>query len=206
MHSLKLDNRGFPVPWFVAWKDGEPMFPVVEERKLIQAYRLQLCWVCGKPLGKWKASVIGPMCAVNRTISEPQSHVDCAQFSAKHCPFLSQPMMKRVPDKKLPENRKAAAGNGIMRNPGAVAVWVETEQTKPFKAGDGILFELGNPERVEWYAYGREATREEVLESIESGLPLLMDTIQQEEPEFRAAARDELERRKANAFTLLPAI
>jgi hypothetical protein len=205
MRGLKVDSRGFPVPWFVAWVDGEPVFPVVESEKMGRTYRLGLCWVCGGALGRWKASVIGPMCAINRTISEPQSHVDCAQFSARRCPFLSQPNMKRVPGKVLPEARKNAAGLGIARNPGVTCVWVETARTTPFSAPGGFLFKLGNPQRVEWYAQGREATRGEVLESIESGLPSLIESIEQEAPKDRPGALAELERLKARALTLLPA-
>ena len=37
----------------------------------------------------------------------------------------------------------------------------------------GYLITLGDPERVEWYHRGRLATRAEVVEAIESGLPQL---------------------------------
>ena len=95
MRELRVDSRGYPVPWFVAWVDGQPIFPALDARKVMLAWKNRLCWVCGKPLARMSAFVIGPMCAINRISSEPPSHLYCARFSAIHCPFLSRPKMKR---------------------------------------------------------------------------------------------------------------
>lgn len=206
MAQLPVDHRGFPVPWFVAWQDGKPLFPVADGEKMGRAHRCDLCWVCGGHLGRYRASVIGPMCAINRTISEPQSHVECARFSALRCPFLSQPRMKRVGEHMLPVDRQEAAGDGIKRNPGATAVWIEKQKTKPFRVANGYLFELGEPHQVEWYANGRLATRAEVEYSIETGLPLLMQSIDKELPSRRPAALAELQKRRGNVAKLLDRI
>lgn len=206
MQKLPVDHRGFPVPWFVAWIDGKPSFPVADGRKMHIARIQQRCWVCGGKLPKIRASVIGPMCAINRTISEPQSHLECARFSARHCPFLANPRMKRVPEHLHPEGAKDAAGDGIKRNPGACAVWIESKPSKPFPVGDGILFELGKPTKVEWYANGKEATRAEVVESIESGLPILLESCAMEPTAARRTqAVMELTRRHEKIQRLLPA-
>jgi hypothetical protein len=206
IRALPRDHRGYPVPWFVAWVDGEPLFPCIETTKVTRAWREQRCWVCGELLGRWKASVIGPMCAITRTISEPQSHVDCARFSALHCPFLSRPQMKRVPLKKIPDSAAAPAGVGIARNPGATLVWIETARTEPFRAAGGYLFHLGEPDSVEWYARGRRATRAEVIRSIDTGLPLLVDQCNAEPPGApRGAALAELAKRRVAVDRLLPA-
>lgn len=206
MRRLPVDHRGFPVPWFVHWQGGEPLFPVADADKLVRASKQDLCWVCGEKLGRWRASVIGPMCAINRTIAEPQSHVECARFAARRCPFLSQPRMGRVPTAKLPADKVDAAGIGIKRNPGVACVWVETAKTKPFRVDNGWLFELGDPAAVEWWCEGREATRDEVMASIDSGLPLLLDAIKREPPGCqREAALADLNRRRAETKELLPA-
>src|SRR5215831_18617572 len=94
MKALPVD-RGYPVPWFVEWIDGVPDFRIMDGRKLVRAVRERLCWVCGQPLGSFLAFTVGPMCAVNRISSEPPSHRDCAVFSAKACPFLTRPTMRR---------------------------------------------------------------------------------------------------------------
>jgi hypothetical protein len=171
MRRLRVDVRGYPVPWFVAWVDGRPEFRAFDERKLILAVRSNLCWVCGERLGVHMSFLIGPMCIVNRTSAEPPSHTDCATFSAMACPFLSLPKAKRR-EANLPEGAREPAGEMIKRNPGVSAVWT-CEQYSTFKAPGGPLFRIGHPSEVLWFAEGRPATREEVLASIESGLPLL---------------------------------
>lgn len=91
------------------------------------------------------------------------------------------------------------AGTHIDRNPGATCLY-ETREAKPFRAGDGYLFKLGEPERVDWYARGRAATREEVEESIRTGYPILLKEALKDGPKAVA----ELEKCLATAYPLLP--
>ena len=196
---LPRDHRGFPIPWFVHWQDGEPDFRVIAPRKLRDAFNTPRCWICGERLGVHRVHVIGPMCLVNRVTSEPPSHRDCAEFAAKACPFLTRPRMRRN-EKDLPAGR-TIAGLHIDRNPGCVCLY-ETLRVKPFKAGAGTLFRLGEPLRVDWWAEGRQATRAEVLASIDSGYPILLATATRYDgPEGVA----DLERMRDAAMPLLPA-
>lgn len=173
--KLPIDERGYPVPWFVAWPDGKPDFRIVDDRKLIRAVKEKLCFVCGQPLGSYKAFVIGPMCSINRTSAEPPNHVDCAEWSVKGCPFLTKPHMVRREDEKTAELEKNVPGEMIKRNPGVMCIWV-TKSYDMFSDGrGGILIKIGNPESVSWWRDGRTATRLEVESSIESGLPSLFD-------------------------------
>ena len=55
--------------------------------------------------------------------------------------------------------------------------------------GNGVLIQMGEPESVEWYACGRAATRAEVVESIESGLPALEMIARQEKGALEALAK-----------------
>jgi hypothetical protein len=152
---------------------------VVDTNKLREAVEKRRCWVCGEPLGRILAFCLGPMCCITRTISEPPSHRQCARFAAINCPFLSHPLAKRREIGDF-EGRTEAAGLGILRNPGAVAVWMTTS-FKPFRApGGGTLFEIGEPLVIEWFANGRPASNQEVRESITSGLPYLTETFAME--------------------------
>lgn len=77
------------------------------------------------------------------------------------------------------------AGIGIKRNPGVICLWT-TKKFKPFDDGKGgILFEIGPAEAVEWYAEGRPATREEVEESVRTGLHHLTDVAAEEDAAFK---------------------
>jgi hypothetical protein len=203
MLGLPLDHRGFPVPWFVAVDPatGERDFRVADFRKIPLAITKKLCWVCGQPLGKYLAFVIGPMCAVNRVTSEPPCHRACAIYSATACPFLSRPRMRRN-EKDLPDDREVA-GIAIQRNPGVAAVWI-TKSYKtfhPHRGGKGVLFHIGPADAVLWFAHGRAATRAEVMESIDSGLPTLREIAALEGSEAITA----LDREYSKVLPLLPA-
>lgn len=172
MAALPTDKHGRPVPWFVAWIDGEPDFRVIRPGGIQHALTRRKCWLCGGKLGVSTAFVIGPMCAVNRNTAEPGSHLSCAKFAAQTCPFLSNPQMRRRETGK-PQDARNPAGIMIERNPGACAVWVSRRWSTWSPARGETLIDIGDPVAVHWYAQGREATRSEVLASIESGLPLL---------------------------------
>ena len=182
MQNLQIDDYGRPVPWFVAWIDGKPEFRAFDSAKLVQAIRFKLCWVCGERLGVNMCFVAGPMCGVNRTSAEPPSHLECGRWSARNCPFLSNPRMVRREDDLINHQtlRDAAPGMALARNPGVAMLWI-TRQYETFDDGrGGRLIQMGEPESVEWYAEGRHATRAEVLASVESGLPNLEATARTE--------------------------
>lgn len=201
IEKLEVDKRGYRIPWFVAWIDGEPDFRVIGPGKIGRAVSENRCWVCGDFLGAYRAYVIGPMCAVNRTSAEPPCHRDCAIYAATHCPFLTKPHMHRV-DATLPKDAVAPAGISIKRNPGVCSVWV-TKKLRTFRDPNGdILFNVGEPEETLWFAEGREATRAEVDASIESGLPLLRE--QAEKDRFPDKSLALLERMTEDARQYLP--
>jgi hypothetical protein len=170
-----VSARGFPVPWFVTIRDaaGEWDFRIVDPRRVAEAVREKRCWICGRPLGRHLAFSIGPMCSINRITSEPPAHLVCAEYAVKACPFLSHPRARRN-DVDMPAE-KFTPGLAITRNPGVIAIWV-TGTFQPFNAhrgGAGVLFRMGEPETVTWWAEGRAATPAEVAESVTAGLPAL---------------------------------
>jgi hypothetical protein len=202
---LPISDAGFPVPWFVAWLDGgrpaprgngKPDFRVLYPGAVKDAHQRRLCWLCGAPRGVFGAFVIGPMCAINRVSAEPPSHRECAEYAVKACPFLSQPGMRRN-EKNLPAGCVETEGM-IKRNPGVMLIWV-TKSYQPTKVNPGVLFRLGEAVDVSWWKEGRPATRTEIMESIDSGLPLL-----REEAE-RCGQLDQLSHELERAIKLLPA-
>jgi hypothetical protein len=197
MKNLSIDERGFLVPWFVPYVDGKPEFRGMDGEKFLIAIRHKRCWLCGQPLGRFMVFVIGPMCAVNRVSAEPPSHRDCALYAAQACPFLSQPRMRRN-EKDLPEDG-TAAGFALKRNPGCTLLWT-TLSYRVFKAPNGMLLQVGEPESLEYFVEGRKATREEILESMQSGLPLLMQPAIEEGSDAVA----ELQAQYAKALELVP--
>ena len=172
--ALARDHRGYPIPRFIdrkADQDGKPDFRIMNGEYLVRCVKNKLCWICGDVLGRNMTFPIGPMCAINRNTAEPPSHLECCRYSVKVCPFLSIPEMRRI-GHNMPDN-VWVSGEMIPRNPGAVCLWT-VRQYKTWKPAPGeLLFDIGEPDAVEWWCRGREATRAEVDASIESGLPLL---------------------------------
>ena len=93
------------------------------------------------------------------------------------------------------------AGIMLRRNPRVTLIWV-TDSYRPFKAqGGGVLFRIGDAGRVEYFAEGRVATRDEIMASIDSGMPILREMAEQDGPEAVA----ELQQMYDKALELLPA-
>lgn len=196
--------RGYPVPWFVAWIDGVPDFRISDREKFRRAIRARRCWVCGERLGVHLVFVLGPMCGINRTTTEPPCHLDCADWSARACPFLARPHARRreVEDALTVHH---PGGVPLLRNPGVALLWI-TREYALFDDGHGRpLIRVGPPMAVRWYAEGRDATREEVAASIESGYPALLEMAEtQDRDQPGAGAVDELARRALAFLSLYP--
>jgi hypothetical protein len=196
MTRLPVDARGYPVPWFVDWIDGQPEFRAMDPKKWRRAINDKLCWVCGERMGRFMTFVAGPMCGINRTSSEPPSHLECAQWSARNCPFLNNPeAIRRIGD-GMGMDGKCVGGTSINRNPGVTMLWT-TKSYSVFPDGrGGHLVHMGEAETVEWWCRGKVATRAEVEESIAGGFPALVAVAQQQEGamKFLEEARDRFQK------------
>jgi hypothetical protein len=201
MTALPLDERGYPIPFFVAFVGGKPEFRVADAEKRYRCVKQKLCWMCGNPLNHGKHTfVIGPMGALNRTTDEPPCHNGCAEFSVKACPFLSMPKAKRR-DAGIPEEARHPAGISIDRNPGVTCLWTCRGYQLFHDGRGGALFKIPNPSCVRWWTEGRKASRGEVLASINSGLSILQEMANQDGPESTAL----LEKLKADVMKFIPA-
>jgi hypothetical protein len=197
MRSLPI-QRGYPVPWFVAMVNGEYHFPTADAEKMREALKKHLCWVCGQPLGSYLSFVVGPMAVVNRHTSEPPAHHECAVFSARACPFLARPHMKR--QKEHAEGSTPPSGIFVERNPGAAAVWTTKNFWLRMMPNGAPLFRMGEPTGVLWFAEGHPATREQAQEALAGSLPFLHDVAKPEGDE----AMKELDALYTKALGMLP--
>lgn len=183
MRSLKIDPRtGYPVPYFVAYNNGEAEFRAMDPKKLRRCINENLCWVCGEVLGVYKTFVTGPLAGLNRVHAEPPLHHECALFSVRNCPFLVNPNRKRREDDLINNDKfvEESPGMAITRNPGVTLLWTTKNHTLFNDGRGGILFRIGDPCQVEFYANGRTATAKEIQHSIETGLPTLQNAAEQD--------------------------
>lgn len=187
--ALPIDERGYPVPYFVQWMDevgnptkrgsGKPDFRVADSRKVYECIMHGKCWVCGQNIGRKATFVVGPMCVINRGTSEPPSHYACAIWSMKACPFLLNPSARRR-DVNLPDGVINPPGEFNPRNPGVMAAY--TSRTwLPKPVSNGIMLGIGEPENVEWWTQGRMATKDEAANALEEGYKVLQSVCNDEE-------------------------
>lgn len=177
MKGLPVDDRGYPIPFFVKWIDGKPDFRVLDNEKFIRAITEKRCSVCGNPLGRYKSFVGGPMNVLQMISGEPPMHLACATFSVKACPFLLLPMSKRR-NKDLPEEvRPVGEESDIFfeDNPGISAIFTCT-RFRP--SPTGRVFKFDDMSSIQWFTQGREATPEEIRDALERARDRLTKTLQ----------------------------
>jgi len=88
------DRRGYPVPYIVMLDaNGKPDFRVSDTLKVMRVVELRLCGLCGQPMGRYMGFIGGPQSFQSHCNTDPPSHVECAEYALKVCPFLANPSM-----------------------------------------------------------------------------------------------------------------
>lgn len=166
LRNRPVDHRGYPVPWFVTDKDeaGNWEFRWIRPERIVEAAKKNLCWACGKPLGKTFTFVVGSISLITRLHSEPAMHRPCALFSMRACPFLSHPAASRRTRGAPGTLRKDPAM--IEENPGVVVTWTTDYRKWHVSAKGRILVRLGNPSEIGLWCEGRRLTRAEFDELV----------------------------------------
>lgn len=86
---LKIDKRGYPVPFFVSWINGDPEFRYLDKARIDMIIDNKVCHICGKKLHKdYCYFISGPLGYQNRISSDAGMHRVCAEFSLMACPHL----------------------------------------------------------------------------------------------------------------------
>lgn len=187
MKRLRVDERGYPIPWFVSYVDGRPEFRVYRVDKLLRANRSGLCWICGNKAGRVHTFILGAVHALTRMTSQPPCHAECARFAVMTCPFFAAPIDVRR--------------SWSTRNPGVTCLWT----TSAFRAryeDCGLMYRLGDPTQLEIYAEKRPATREEALAAMDAVMPM---ALQVADDEGLIRMRIDLEGAYCKMLPLLPA-
>lgn len=114
MSHLKIDPRGYPIPFFVPIVNGEPNFKYADHRKQELAIEKKLCHICGlKLIPKSYYFITGPMGLKNRVVTDAAMHRECAEFSLQACPH----MFFQKAERKADEDMAPMAGALIMAKP-----------------------------------------------------------------------------------------
>ena len=88
---LPKDERGYPIPYGVFWKDGVPDFRQIDHVKWVECTEKHLCGICGNKLDKNFCFVGGKLSIKNRLFTDSPMHIECAVYALQVCPFLAMP-------------------------------------------------------------------------------------------------------------------
>jgi hypothetical protein len=152
--ALPIDSRGYPIPFFVAYPDGNPDHRIADGRKNVECARRRLCYVCGQPhqAGQY-AFINGPVAFSNRYSSEPPNHLACALFALRFCPHLNNEKSQRR-DAGKPVEARERLGMIDEKCP-IVGLWVSQGYKialNPLEPGF-YVYRLG-PGKVQWWRNG----------------------------------------------------
>lgn len=90
MAHLKLDDRGYPIPYFCPTPNGKPDFRYQDQKKRQACIDHKLCSVCGKRLlDKQFWFICGPLGLKNQIHSDAPMHAECADYAINVCPHLA---------------------------------------------------------------------------------------------------------------------
>lgn len=128
-----------------------------------RAIREHRCRVCDDRLRKY-AFVGGPLSAAQRLYADPPAHVECAEYSARVCPFLAIPTAKRREANKPAHVEITDTDAMVMMNSEVIGILITTGYSK---LPQGILL-ANEPREIRWFHEGRPATRSEVQHAIEA--------------------------------------
>lgn len=176
MRALPIDARGYPVPWFAGRTDGKP--------KWYRAIHQKACWICGQKLGAHLCFVIDVQDAFTRTVSEPPSHRQCAEWFIR--------------------NRENSTDEWPVRRPtGVFLVWM-AKDFAVFESDAGrSVIHIGDAEDATWWMDGRHATLEEAEDCVEREFALL-ELAARDDKDREAKALVQLYRHKAELELLYP--
>lgn len=99
LEHLKVDERGYPIPFFVPKINGVYDFKYASEPKTVLCLKERKCYICGKKMVPDNHYFItGPVGQKNHVVSEPPMHCACAEFALKACPHMFYQAAERKSD------------------------------------------------------------------------------------------------------------
>jgi hypothetical protein len=149
---LKIDERGYPVPYFVSWVDGKPEFRFLDHSRQEMIIEKGVCHICGKKLNKdYNYVISGPIGYQNRISSDAAMHRVCAEFSLKACPHLYLQKAERRENDELGKAVSALPSPVVKEKP-SILLLVRISKYKTVKHGKATYLKY-TPAFYETYHY-----------------------------------------------------
>ncbi len=152
LSHLKVDSRGYPIPFFVSWIKGKPEFRLLDVHKQEICIREHKCGICGKKLVKNVAYFIsGPLGAKNQVSTDPPMHKECAEFSLQACPHMHFERADRR-DANLPAGVEGNATQLLTKPDCIFCIYADKYKAIKNPAADGLLIKY-HAVRISGYVY-----------------------------------------------------
>ncbi len=84
----RWEGKAIPFTTYIN-KEDQPEFKVVDKDIIQWCMEEQLCGICGQKLEGVVAFIGGELALQNKLYVDPGMHPECAEYSARVCPFLS---------------------------------------------------------------------------------------------------------------------
>lgn len=156
MAHLARDERGYPIPYFVAIVNGKPDFRLLDAAKQKICAEHRKCAICGEKLIKGVYYFIsGPLGAKNQVSTDPPMHRECAEFSMQVCPHLHFEKATRR-DNNLPAEKGRVIGGFamIMDKPDCMfVITADKYKTVPNPADKSALLFKYHAVKIRGYVY-----------------------------------------------------
>lgn len=89
LDHLPVNEKGYPIPYFVAIVDGKPDFRLLDSVKQLACINGKKCGVCGKTIPNTQFYFVsGYFGYLNSISTDPGMHRECAEFSLVACPHM----------------------------------------------------------------------------------------------------------------------
>lgn len=89
LSHLRVDPRGFVIPFFVRTINGKPDFRYQHVEVQQECLSRKVCPICGFKLPKdYCYFITGPVGMKNGVASDPPMHRECAEYSLQACPHM----------------------------------------------------------------------------------------------------------------------
>lgn len=152
LSHLKIDSRGYPIPYFVSEINGKPEFRFLDHNRLQMIINRKVCHICGKKLpDNLFYFIAGPMGLENRISTDAGMHLLCAEFSLRACPHLFLQKAERRLNDPMAKIFTANNPNSILDKPDTLYL-VRTDKIKRIFE-DGRVYIRFRPVSAQKYVY-----------------------------------------------------
>jgi hypothetical protein len=170
--NCKFTDSGLPVPYIVLEKNGEHLFKVNDNEKIINTINNKLCTICGTKLGDTAWFIGGPASAfhIHGAFNDGPVHKECGEYSLRVCPYLAYGKYNSKTDfekiqKSLLEKNILAINNTVDSDRVPLFCFIGA---KSWKITERLNYKPDNISEIEFWNDGEQLEKENAVQTIKT--------------------------------------